>query len=480
MSLFRTLQLCAVLGTCVGCQSAKPSSTPAPGGNKAALAISARVVPQRLPRVEQTLRPVAFQEVVQPSADIDSDLVFANSAELSLEQFIQEVLRRNPNLQSMAAAWQAASERYPQVVSLEDPMFMAMMAPASVGSSDVETGYVLEGAQKVPWFGKRALRGSAAQAEATAVGQELRDASVRLTEAAQIAFYEYYLVRQQHKLSRDNQSVMREFRESAQTRYRANQVTQRDVIQADIELSQLDRRLIELNRMHTVAVARVNVLLRRPPDAHLPPPPSRLDGSPRSIDLQSLQGIAAAQRPDLAAIAARVNAEQAAVALACKDYYPDGEFFGRYDTFWQPASTQGDLRGQVGVRMNVPLYRGRLDAASREASFRLSQRRAEYDQKLLDVQYEVQAAFAEFEESRESLELYSEKLLPIAEQNVAAARVNYDVGKDTFLDLAIAQRQLIDLREKQQEALATYHRRLAALARSVGGSIPSLNGSGGN
>jgi hypothetical protein len=34
-----------------------------------------------------------------------------------------------------------------------------MMAPASFGSSQVESAYVLQGSQKLPWFGKRSLRG---------------------------------------------------------------------------------------------------------------------------------------------------------------------------------------------------------------------------------------------------------------------------------------------------------------------------------
>jgi hypothetical protein len=65
-------------------------------------------------------------------------------------------------------------------------------------------------------------------------------------------------------------------------------------------------------------------------------------------------------------------AEEASLGLAQKDYYSDMEVFGRYDTFWQPSPTQGDLRGQVDVRMNVPVYRERLRAGYSEAEFRLS------------------------------------------------------------------------------------------------------------
>ena len=58
--------------------------------------------------------------------------------------------------------------------------------------------------------------------------------------------------------------------------------------------------------------------------------------------------------------------------LAHKQYYPDTEVYGHYDTYWQPASTQGDLRGEVGVRVNLPIYCGRLSAGVREAEDRLN------------------------------------------------------------------------------------------------------------
>jgi outer membrane protein, heavy metal efflux system len=419
--------------------------------------------------------PVAFQEQLPSAArSMNADSRVNGESTLSLSAFVTEVQAQNPTIEAMAAAWRAAAQRYPQVIALDDPMLMAMTAPASFGSADVESAYVLEASQKIPWFGKRDARGRVAQAEARAAKGDMEAARLLITEAAQLAYFDYYLAFRRHELISSNIDVMREFRQTAETKYRANQVTQRDMIQADVELVELDRRKIEVERMKVVAVARINTLLRREPQAALPPPPSQLAVLPAALDQEALQQIAIQQRPDIAALANRVRADEAAVTVACKEYYPDGEIFGRYDSFWQPADTQSDLRGQVGVRVNLPIYKGRLNAAVQEALFRLSQRRAEYEQKVLDVKYEVQTAYAQLEESRQSLSLYSDKLLPFVEQNVNAARSNYDVGKDSFLDLAIAQRQLIEVRERREEALTDYNRRLAELTRALGGPVSGL------
>ena len=82
---------------------------------------------------------VLFAQDVDPFDKVD---------ELSADLVVQLVLARNPTLAEMTAAWQAASARYPQATSLEDPMFGTTLAPASIGSNDVEFGFRVEIAQK--------------------------------------------------------------------------------------------------------------------------------------------------------------------------------------------------------------------------------------------------------------------------------------------------------------------------------------------
>ncbi len=149
---------------------------------------------------------------------------------------------------------------------------------------------------------------------------------------------------------------------------------------------------------------------------------------------------------------------------------PDFDVGGRYDQFWDRVNQ----RGQLGINMNVPLYQQRRNAAVQEACFRLSQRRAEYDQAVDDIRNEVQAAYEQTEGSRQIVELYRQQVVPAARQNVEAARAGYEANSLGFLSLVEAQRQLIDAQMKQVEALADYHRRMADLRQAVGGGLPSM------
>jgi outer membrane protein TolC len=428
------------------------------------------------------VQPVVHLEAAEPE-DIptpSSDGLFAGQQVLSIDQLTDLVLNRNASLQAMTLAWRAAQERYPQAIALDDPTFMGMMAPASFNSNTVTGAYVVGGGQKIPWYGKRAVRGDAAKAEANAMFGDVRDARLQLIQTTRMAYYELYLIARELEINQNNLDLTRDFRDTAHSKYENNLVTEQDVLQADVELATSQRRLLELQRMNRVAIARINTLLRRSPDEFLPPAPKELPDVVALPPTSLLRQLAVTQRPDLAAIAARVRAEEAAVNLATKQFYPDTEVYGRYDSFWQPAATQGDLRGQVGVNMNMPIYRGKLNAAVNEARFRLSQRCAEYRQKMVDVQFEVESAYSEVRESQQAIELYRTSLLPVAEQSVETSRSNYNVGKTTFLNLLTAQQQLLMQREQYQQALAAYHSRMADLERAIGGPLPEMAASRAN
>jgi outer membrane protein TolC len=396
---------------------------------------------------------------------------FGDVTELPLDRLVAEVQRRNRSIAAMIAAWQAAAQKYPQAVSLDDPMFGSMLGPASIASNDVDFGWMVEGSQKVPWPGKRRLRGHVAQAEADAAFQDIEDTRLRLAEAAKLAFFDYFLVHRQQEMNAGNVRIMQQFRDIAQTKYESNLVTQQDVLQAEVELADLGRRKIELERMNEVAIARINTLLHRVPDHPLPAPPKQIDITDDLPSIATLRALALERRPDLAAQAARIRAEESAVELACKEFCPDLEFVARYDAFWQPA--ERDLRPQVGMNLNLPIQRDRRRAAVAEAVAKVTQRRAELEQRVDEIQNDVQASVARLNESRRVLQLYDGSILPAAQKNIESAQAGYVSGRVDLLRLIEAQRQLINYREKQYEAVADLHRRFAELERVLAGPLPN-------
>jgi outer membrane protein TolC len=162
-----------------------------------------------------------------------------------------------------------------------------------------------------------------------------------------------------------------------------------------------------------------------------------------------------------------VQAEQSAAALACKEFFPDFEIMGRYDRFWLDREQQP----QIGLNMNMPLNQSKRHAAVQEALWRSHKMQAEYDQTADTIRGEVQSAYARVQGSRRKIEVFESKVLPAAQDNLRAAQSGYEAGTVDFLRLIEAQRQLIDLREKYQMAVADFHRRAAELSRAVGQDV---------
>lgn len=450
-------------------QDANDATSAHPSGNRVELVDSGGELPLRPVTTVQYLAPAATR---QPQMTYAEDDPFGGQDELSLGQLVDEVLARNPSLAAAVAAWRAAAQRYPQVISLDDPMFGYMLGPGSFGDERVETAWMVELSQQIPWPGKRQLRGQRARAEAAAAREDMGEVRLRLAEAAKLAFFDYYLSQQHLLLNAENQQLVEQFREIAQSKYESGEVQQQDVLLAEVDLAQLERRRVELLRQERVAAARINTLMLRVPDYPLPPAPRQVELAAELPAAEVLHDLALAERPDLAAQAARIRAERAELALANREFYPDFEAVARYDAFWQ----EDPLRPMVGLSMNVPIQRARRRAAVREASARLAQRQAEFQDTVAQVQYAVQVALEQAQESRRAVELYNESILPAAESSLESAQAGYVAGEIDFLRLVEAERQLIELRDERFASLAQYHRNLAELERAVGGRVPPAYG----
>jgi outer membrane protein TolC len=429
-----------------------------------------------VPGVDQPLvNPVAYsapaEEPVPTPPPVVGEMLPDDAAQggaLDVESLVAEVLARHPDIRSAAAAWRAAAARYPQEIALDDPMFGFLLGPNSWGDPTVESAYMLEASQKLPWPGKRRLRGNVARAEANAAYFDVGEQRLQIAEAARLAYYDYFLADRRLAVLADSTNLLRDFREIARVKYESAEVEQQDVLLADVELAELDERRVELERASRVAEARINTLLLLPPEAPLPPPPDELPLRERTAAGPELQGLALAQRPELAAQAARIRAERYAVALACREFYPDLEVMARYDAFWQ----EEPLRPMVGMNVNVPIYREKRWAAVREARARVAREQSELESRINELAFQVESALARVQQSERTLAIYRERLVPTARLSIESARASYVSGTLDFLRLVESQRQFLDIQDRYYMALAEYHQRLAELDRLVGGYAP--------
>ncbi|MBX9584537.1 MAG: TolC family protein [Gemmataceae bacterium] len=383
---------------------------------------------------------------------------------MSVEALVEQVVARNPSLPQMVAAWQAAAAKYPQVTSLDDPLFGTTLAPGALGSKP--NGYRFEVFQRFPFPGKLPLKGEVARAEASAAGRDVEDVRQQLTEAARDAFYEYYLVARATEVNEELLKLLRSSRETAQGLYTAGKVKQPDVLLLDVEIGRQENRAVLLDRQRQVAVARMNTLLHQPPDAPLPPPPKELKAEGELPDPAGLRAQALAQRLDLLTLADRIQAAKASLDLARREYYPDFDVMGAYDAFWDNSGQ----RLQAGVRVNLPVRLARRGAAVAEAQARLAELQAQLARQQDVAGFEVQQGYEQWRESLRTVRLFEKQVLPPARLSVKSAQAEYQTGGVSLLVLLEATRNLANLQDQYYQATAEFFRRRTVLQRALTGT----------
>jgi cobalt-zinc-cadmium efflux system outer membrane protein len=389
---------------------------------------------------------------------------FEGQASLERTALIEAALERNPGLAAARSAWRAALARHPQAIALEDPMLDGALAPASFGSDEVDTGYRIGLSQALPFPGKRGLRGEQALAEAEVSAQEYEAERLALAAAASQLFDEYYLAARASEQNGRHLDLLGEFSQAALARYESGSASQQDVLLAETELAELLHRKIVLETSQRRTAERINTLLHRHPELPLPPPPALLAPPvDDALDAPALTERALAERPELRAARARVEARERAVALARREYFPDFTVSGAYDSIWQEDA----LKPMVGLAVNVPIQLGRRSGALDEANAELARARSQAQREEAEVRLSVARAVDRLRESHHLLELVSDRMLPVSRDRLAASRAAFEGGRGSFLELIDAERGLRSAELEHEVAVVTLWRRHAELGHAT-------------
>ena len=384
-------------------------------------------------------------------------------APLTADSLAQAALARNAGVKALEEAARAAKFRIAPAGALEDPTLRYSVPPATFG----ERFGRLDFAQPLPWPGKLALREEAARHDAEAARADTADLRLQVAAAAKSLFAEWAYVQRALSINADHQALLEDLRRAAESAYAAGRTGQRDVLQAEVARTRLQAEAVDLKRRRYEVQARINALLNREPQASLPPPAALppLHSLPTANDLQR---IAAGNHPELSRVQARIGQAQARLDLAKKDYYPDFRLMTGYNSLWDNT----DKRWTVGIGINLPLnYGNKRGAAEDAARAELMRSRWQLSDREARLLSELEVARAAVAETAAVIDLYQTRLLPLAQDNLSAARADYSAGAGAFLDVIDAERQQLRVEDLLARARADYQRRLAELERWLGTTL---------
>ena len=405
----------------------------------------------------------------------------------ALRALANEVLDRDPQIARAERLAAAVAVRAPQVRALPDPVAALKVFVLPVETRVGPQRVSLSIAQKLPWFGKLALRERIALLEAVAAEEEVERLRLERIEKLRRLIYELgFLAAQQDIVDSERVTLVR-YERAAQALYAAGGGLQQGIVRIQAQITRTDTRLLELEERRARLASEINALRDRPAQEPIPAIALPAVGLPVPR-LGELRQIADASRPVLAAARARISVAKARGELAEKDFRPDltlGLSFtsveSREDAPGRanPPPDNGDDIVALSGSFNLPIRRQKLEAGLEEAqSLRWAAEEAERS-----LLAEIESAIGDLETRIpllvRHLNLLETVLVKQAQEALRSAETAYSTGKLNAVDLLDAEVVLFEVRiatERTRTDLAIAH---AQLERAVGQPIeaPSENSS---
>ncbi|HEY1694324.1 MAG TPA: TolC family protein [Polyangiaceae bacterium] len=386
--------------------------------------------------------------------------------------YVRAVLDRNLSVDEARMAWRAAVARTRESGAPDDPTVTLGIAPLSIGSSTVPLGYSAEIAERLPWPGKLAFEESAAKAEALAARSDFEATRRELALSASLLYDQYFIAVRSTEINAQHVALMKELKAGALAQFENGRASAQDPLQAEAELTHMEHDAVTLASDRDVAVAQMNELLHRDPSAPLPPPARDLvlpDASPVGGS-DRLETEAATTRPEIEAARMHAQAEEARARRAERDSYPDVTVSTSYNSMWATP----EHRWMVGLGFDLPIVLGRRAGAVEEANAARGRYESEAARLTDRARTEVAVAMRRLEEARHVVRLYENRLLPVARDQIDAARAGFVSSRNDFVAVVGAERNLRSVELSYQMARADVDRRQAELDRAVG-RVPGLD-----
>ncbi len=201
--------------------------------------------------------------------------VWAATEGNSLTSLQAAVQQDNPQLLQVMAEIQAASARTISAGALADPIFKLELmdfTPEGKGKQYLpgrtgQSKYTLM--QDLPWYGKRDLKTSIAEQQADVAKFKAAKTQNELKAEMRRLYARRYETHQMWLLNEEIDSVLHQIEQTANSRYQQGLANQQELIQTQLNRSQLAKMQIDLEANQQQLQSWTNAILNRAPSAEL-------------------------------------------------------------------------------------------------------------------------------------------------------------------------------------------------------------------
>jgi outer membrane protein, heavy metal efflux system len=351
------------------------------------------------------------------------------SESLRLDDLIQQALKNSPDLLVSESRVQASRYRIPQAKALPDPMFM--FGYQNEGFDRITLGEE-QGAQGMftlsqmfPFPGKRGLKGEMATKDTESLEAMHRAAQLKIIATVKQLYYDLFLAHKKIDILLKLTEYFSRVEDAATARYSSGMGSQQEVIMAQtekymlLEKVEMQKQKIEaIQGMLNSTVGRdVNVPLGRPEE---------LASAPSGFSMEKLVEMAKSNSPEIRSREKMVEAAEAKVKMAKKEYFPDVTLGASY----YPRTKMFMDMWSLTATVNIPIfYKSKQEPAVQEANANLLGAKRELAATEYMLSSGIRENYSMAQTAERLMKIYKEGLIPKTYQDFQLALSGYATGK---------------------------------------------------
>lgn len=392
---------------------------------------------------------------------------------LDLDTLIRQVLCRHPDTR---AAWLNRAAQRERVGIAQAPFLPTLDLSTSTSQqhgdrSDASSNATLSLGWLLYDFGGREASRRAAEQTLAALEASQADTEQALFLRTIDAYFQWFAADAELSAAQEAETAAQETLRAAETRQRIGSGTREEMLQAQTALSSARLTTLRQQGAREIARGRISVLLGlsvATPIALAAPAPAVPQPLPA---FEPLLAQARAQRPDLQALALRLDAASAERDRERAAGRPTLSLFASEGV--QDSDSGSGASGSLGLRVQAPLFTG----FRQQHQVALAERQLELA--TTDLQRQQQAAEEALWVAWQTLNTANatlgatDDLVTAASESLRGAQARYRAGVGQLINVLNAQSALADARQQQARARYDWQRARLTLVREAGQLRPA-------
>jgi len=372
----------------------------------------------------------------------------------SFKEYVRLLFEKHPDLKGLDAALEAANQVPDYAYSLENPLVGIGVTNATLNSEPFRNSPMTQkrifASQRFPAFGKRALRKKVAEDDIVIAEWQIRQKQLDLLKEAWIDFVKLDYLRDVEKIVLKNITILRVFVQVALAKYDVGKGLQQNVLQAQVELTNMQTILVEVREKMDIIKDALAVMALLPLGTDVTqikaPAPRILEDK-----VDELLEQAVSTRPLFKELQTEIERAKHNVELAKRDLlfdYTIGVAYGQRDD----GVRAGDRSDMVSasITLSIPAWQKVRQKKKISENISLADKaERKFDSAKLKVRDRMADLRDKERKKVELLVLYNQGLLLQASQTVDSALASYEVDKVDFLTLVTNQISLFNFEIKR-------------------------------